>query len=99
MANFVAIHVIIEEEESKLSLPKKPKKNYEISQKGQDVWAIQFPWVEMLRSETKDVHHVKCPVCSFVKGKDVILGLKANTIEKNIGKTNVVREMLHLGKE
>jgi hypothetical protein len=54
------------------------------------VWVTQFPWVKMLRSETRDVHHVKCLVCSFVKGKDVILGPKANTIEKHAGKTSVV---------
>jgi hypothetical protein len=99
VANFLAIHVITEEEESKLSFPKKPKKNYDISQKCRDVRATKFPWVEMLRSEIKDVHHVKCLVCSFVKGKDVILRLKTNTIEKNAGKTNVIREMSHLGKE
>ncbi len=50
------IHVIIEEEESKLPPPKKPKRNYDISRKCQDVWATQFPWVEILRSEIGEVH-------------------------------------------
>jgi hypothetical protein len=34
--------------------------------------------------------HVKCMVCSFVKGKDVILELEVNTLEKHAGKTRVV---------
>ncbi len=33
------------------------------------------------------VHCMKCLVCSFVKDKDVILGPKANTLEKHVGKT------------
>jgi len=63
------------------------------------VWATQFPWVEMLRSEIGEIHDVKCLVCSFVKGKDVILGLKANTLGKHAGKTRVVQDMSHLGKK
>jgi hypothetical protein len=47
---------IIEEEESKLPPPKKPKRNYDISQKCQDVWATQFPWVKILRGEIREVH-------------------------------------------
>ncbi len=90
MANFLVIHVISKEEESKLPPLEKPKNNYDISQKCRNVWAIQFPWVEMLRSETRDVHHVKCLVCSFMKGKDVNIGPKSNTIEKHVGKANVV---------
>jgi hypothetical protein len=37
----------------------------------------------MLKSEIGESHHVKCMVCSFVKGNDVILGLKANILEKH----------------
>jgi hypothetical protein len=55
-----------------------------------DVWATQFPRVETLRSKTRKVHYVKCLVCSFVKGKDVILGPKANILEKHVWKTKVV---------
>ncbi len=86
VAHFLTIHVNIEEEESKLPPSKKPKNNCDISRKCWDVWATQFPWVEMLRSETRDVHHLKCLVCSFVKGKDVILGPKVNTFEKHVRK-------------
>ncbi len=50
------------------------------------MWVTQFPWANMLRSETREVHHVKFFVCSFVKGNDVILGPKANTLEKHMGK-------------
>ncbi len=62
------------------------------------MWATQFPWVEMLRNETRDIHHLKC-LCSLVKGKDVILGPKTNTLEKHVGKTKVVQNMPHLGKK
>jgi hypothetical protein len=53
----------------------------------------------MLRSEIGEIHHVKCLVYSFVKGKDVILGSKTITFEKHAWKTRVVREMPHLGKK
>ncbi len=93
------IHVITKEEKSKLPPPKKPKKNFDISQKCQDVWASQFPWVEILKNETREVHQMKCLVRSFVKNKDVILGPKADTLEKHVGKTKVVQNMPHLGKK
>jgi hypothetical protein len=93
------IHVIIEEEELEVPSPKKPKKNYDISHKCQDVWATQFPWLEMSRSEIGEVHCVKCKVCSFVKGKDVILQSKVDTLEKHVRKTRVVQNMLHLCKK
>ncbi len=54
------------------------------------MWAIQFPWAKILRNEIGEGHYVKCMVCSFVKGKDVILGPKVNTLEKHAGKTRVV---------
>jgi len=50
----------------------------------------------MLRSEIGEVHCVKCKVCSFVKGKDVILRLKVDTLEKHARKARVVQNMLHL---
>ncbi len=48
--------------------PKKPKKHYDILCKCRDVWTTQFPWAETLISE-REIHHVKCMVCSFVKDK------------------------------
>jgi hypothetical protein len=54
------------------------------------VWTIEFPWVELLKSETRKVQHVKCMVCSFVKGKDVILGPKVDIFEKHEGKTRAI---------
>jgi hypothetical protein len=53
----------------------------------------------MLKSEIGKVHYVKCLICSFVKDKDVILGPKANTLEKHVGKARVVWDMPHLGKK
>jgi hypothetical protein len=44
----------------------------------------------MLKNETREVHYVRCMVCSFVKGKDVMLRPKVNTLEKHVGKTKVV---------
>jgi hypothetical protein len=53
----------------------------------------------MSKSETKDIHGVKCLICSFVKGKDVIIGPKANNFEKYARKTKVVQNMSHMGKK
>jgi hypothetical protein len=38
-------------------------------------------------------------VCLAMKGKEVILGLKLDTLEKHEGKTKVVWDMPHLGKK
>ncbi len=42
---------------------------------------------------------MKCIVCSPMKGKEVILGFKLNTLEKNVGKTKIIQNMPHLGKK
>lgn len=52
----------------------------------------------MLKSDLGDTNHVKCIVCSIVKGKDVILGPKFDTLDKHVGKTKVVQDMPHLGR-
>jgi hypothetical protein len=38
-------------------------------------------------------------VCSFLKGKDVLLGPKIDTLEKHVGKTKAIQDMLHPGKK
>jgi hypothetical protein len=38
-------------------------------------------------------------VYSFVKGKDVLLRPKTDTLEKHVGKTKAIRDMPHLGKK
>jgi hypothetical protein len=53
----------------------------------------------MLKSESGEVHHVKCMVYSFVNAKDVILGSKVNTLENHVGKARDVQDMPHLGKK
>ncbi len=53
----------------------------------------------MLKNETREVHHVKCMVCSFVKGKDVILGPKVDIFKKHEGKIRAIWDMPHLGKK
>jgi hypothetical protein len=44
------------------------------------------PWVEMLKIDYGEIHRVKCIVCSTMKGKDVILGPKFDTLEKHARK-------------
>jgi hypothetical protein len=53
----------------------------------------------MFMNDFGNINSVKCIVCSAMKGKEVILGLKLNTFEKNVGKTKIVRDMPHLGKK
>jgi hypothetical protein len=49
-----------------------------------------IPCAKMLRNKTREIHLVKCMVYSFSKGKEVILGPKANTFEKHVRKSNIV---------
>jgi hypothetical protein len=49
-----------------------------------------IPWAKMLRSETREIHLMKCMTYSFLKGKDVILGPKVNNFQKHVRKTNIV---------
>lgn len=43
----------------------------------------QFSWVEMFKNDLGDINRVKCIVCLDVKGKDVILCLKFDMLEKH----------------
>ncbi len=53
----------------------------------------------MFKSDFGEINYVKCIVCLTMKGKDVILGPKLNTLEKHVRKTKTVRDMPHLGKK
>jgi hypothetical protein len=53
----------------------------------------------MLKSDYGEIHRVKCIVYSIMKGKDVILGPKFDTLEKHARKTNAIQNMPHLGKK
>lgn len=44
----------------------------------------------MFKSDYGEVNHVNCILCVVVKGKDVILGPKSNTLEKHVGKTKTM---------
>lgn len=44
----------------------------------------------MLRRESGEVHHVKCMVYSFVRGKDVNLRSNDDILEKHMGKARDV---------
>jgi hypothetical protein len=39
---------VVSDKEGDVPLPKKPKKNYDISHKCIKAWATQFPWAKML---------------------------------------------------
>jgi hypothetical protein len=44
----------------------------------------------MFKSDFGDIDHVKCNLCSNMKGKEIILGPKSNTLEKHEGKTKAI---------
>jgi hypothetical protein len=65
---------------------KKKKKSYEVSRKCQDAWAIQHPWAKMLHGDCDTiVHRVRCVICTSIRGQDVTMGPKSDTLEKHAG--------------
>ncbi len=44
----------------------------------------------MFKSDFGKIDDAKCIVCLVMKGKEVILGPKSDTLEKNEGKTKAV---------
>jgi len=77
-----------------MPLLKKPKKNYDILRKCKKAWATQFPCIEMLKNNSKKVNQVKCMMCSFVKGKVVLLGPKVATFENMLKKQRLFETCL-----
>jgi hypothetical protein len=63
--------------------PKKLKTIHDVSHKCKKNWATQLWWAQMFNIDFGEVNHVKCIVCLVAKGKDVILGLKFNTLDKH----------------
>jgi hypothetical protein len=53
----------------------------------------------MLKNDFQDINYVKCIVFLAMKGKEVILGPKLDTLEKHARKTKVIQDMPHLGKK
>jgi len=53
----------------------------------------------MLKIDFGEVNHVKCIVCLAMKGKDIILGLKFNILDKYVWKVEVVWDMPRMGKK
>ncbi len=98
MPNVLKI-VVFPKEDGDATHIKNPNKIYDLSWKCQEAWATQFMWTKMLKSEFGEVHMVKCIVCSFVKGKDVIMGLKFDILEKHARKVKAIHDMAHLGKK
>jgi hypothetical protein len=81
------VHVLPEEIDK--LMPKKQKRNYDVFCKCREIW-VEFPWVKMSKNDFSEIHRVKCIVCSIAKGKDVILGLKFDTLEKHVRKTKAI---------
>ena len=75
---------------------KAKKKTNEVSRKCQDAWAIAHPWAEMLRGGDGIVDRVKCIVCSHVKGREVTMGAKSDTLEKHAGKRQAKSDLPHI---
>ncbi len=99
MPNLLEIYVVLDEE-SDVRLPKKPKKNYDISHKCKETWlSYSIPLSRNVKKCYGKVNKVKCTVYSFVKGKDVFLGPNSDTFEKHVRKTKVIWDMCHLGKK
>jgi hypothetical protein len=42
----------------------------------------------MFKNDSREIKLMKCIVCLAMKGKDVILGSKCNTLEKHAKKTS-----------
>jgi hypothetical protein len=75
----------------------KKKRSYEVSQKFQEAWALNFPWVEIIRGKDGGVHHVCCLCCSNVWKWTFFLVPKLNNLEKHAKKTKILRTLLHFG--
>ena len=73
---------------------KRKRRAYEVSRKCQDHWAIQHPWVEMIRGDRNTlVHEVKCIICNSVKGKPITMGPKSDMLEKHARKRTTTEDM------
>jgi hypothetical protein len=64
--NLFEIQVLANKKDNPLS--KKSKKNYDVFDKCNTIWATQFPWAEILKSDFGEINCVKCIMCSIVKG-------------------------------
>jgi hypothetical protein len=53
----------------------------------------------MFKNDLREINLVKCIMCLAMKGKDVILGSKCNTLKKHARKTKVIWDMSHFGKK
>jgi len=52
-----------------------------------------------MKSDTSEIHRIKCIVCLTMNEKDMILGSKFNTFEKHARKMKMVSDIPHLGKK
>jgi hypothetical protein len=57
-------------------IPKRTRRNYEITRKFQIEWSTKAPWNEMILTHEGLLHMVKCSIYSTVRGHPVIMGPK-----------------------
>ncbi len=64
----------------------KKKKEADIKRTFKDEWAAQFPWAKPMVDPMGKIHMVCCKICSLVEGKDKILNLKLDGLQKHASK-------------
>jgi hypothetical protein len=64
-------------------IPKKTRRNYELTRKFQIEWSAKAPWSEMILTREGLLHMVKCTICSAMRGYPVIMGPKWDTVRRH----------------
>jgi hypothetical protein len=64
-------------------IPKRTKRNYDLTRRFQMEWAATCPWSEMILTDEGLLHMVKCSICSAVKGRAVIMGPKFDIVKRH----------------
>ena len=72
---------------------KKPKKNYDLTQKFQLEWACKLPWAEGILTNNGRLHMVKCTVWSTMEKSDRLMQPKWDTLKKHEGRRKATRNM------
>ena len=68
---------------STTSTLKSLKKNYDLHHKFHNEWAAKEPWSEAILAEDGVLHMVRCKPCTTVRGKQVQMAPKWDTISKH----------------
>jgi hypothetical protein len=65
---------------------KKKNKEENIKKVFKEKWATKFPWAKLVVDFTSKIQMVRCKVCFLVEGKDKILNLKLDGLQKHARK-------------